>query len=89
MQAALKREREQLEEKMANEKKDQQKLHMDAVQALQTRLQSLEGRIPHVKIRFWHFRYQCKLCKDGKTEEEGLWTCPRCGFVQINDVDVV
>lgn len=84
MQGALEREREQLNERIAKEKEEQNTLHMTTVQALRERLQRLEGRTPRVKLRFWHLRYQCKLCKDGKTEEEGTWTCPKCGFVQVN-----
>ena len=87
MQDALQRERQQLDQKMANEKENQRKLHMDTVQALQERLNQLEGRIPRVERRFWHLRYQCKLCRNGKTEEMGSWTCPKCGFVQVNVED--
>ena len=87
MQEALMRERKQLEEKMAKEKDDRRRLHMSTVQALKDRLQSLESRTPHVKLRSWHLRYQCKLCRDGKTEQVGSWTCHQCGFIQINDPD--
>ena len=84
MQEALERERQRLDQRVAQVAEEQRSLLLTTVEAQQKELERLEGRMPRVKLRFWHLRYQCKLCREGKTEDTGKWTCPKCYFVQFN-----
>ena len=66
LQEALRIESQKMQQIMAKEKEDQNKLHMDTVEAMQRPLIALEGRTPRVKRRFWHLRYQCQYARTAK-----------------------
>ena len=88
-QAMIKKERQNIEKKMAANEEEQRELHMSTEQALRTRLERLEKesrsrKVPNVRRGFWHLSWKCLVCKT-KTEDEGKWACPNCGFVQCNE----
>lgn len=36
------------------------------------------------ELRFWHLRWRCLQCEEGKTDFKGEWECALCGYEQNN-----
>ena len=90
VQQALKKQQEELDHTIAKLEEEQYILHLNTVEALQRRIQSLESAarekgnsIPACKRGLWSSSWKCIPCRF-KTKREGRFTCPECTFTQWN-----
>ncbi|KAL9615846.1 MAG: hypothetical protein Q9204_008653 [Flavoplaca sp. TL-2023a] len=70
--------------RQAEEAVDLTESEEELAQALFVQGASTIRHAPKVKRGFWHSRWKCQICKERKTEKQGLWTCPDCKHVQRN-----